>query len=212
MGILFTYQTLRPQYFNNPQFVINIGLAFFSISVALNVLLTLMISIRLILHSRNFRNAVGTPGGASGLYKTIVTVLIESCALYALSFLLFIGPWGADSGIQYVFFPILIETQVCCFDVFRLYHNLGIFASNHSNIQVIAPFLIVLRVAKQRALTSETLISGNIGTLRFGGQGESTGCEGTLPTGNTLTSMDVNGETSRGRGVEIENIIDEVSR
>lgn len=112
MGIVFTYQTLRPEYFNNPQVIINLGLSFFSISVALNVILTLMIIVRLILHSRNVRDAMGAPAGAGGLYTAIVTVLIESCALYAVSFLLFIGPWGADSGVEYVFFPILIETQV----------------------------------------------------------------------------------------------------
>lgn len=111
MGIVFTFQTMRPEYFNDQQLTINLGLSFFSISVSLNVILTLMIIIRLSLHSRNVRKATG----ASGLYSALVTVLVESCALYALSFLLFIGPWGAGSLVQSVFFPTLIETQVCVF-------------------------------------------------------------------------------------------------
>ena len=39
------------------------GLAYLSISLSLNVLLTLMIVIRLILHARNARVAMGITGG-----------------------------------------------------------------------------------------------------------------------------------------------------
>jgi hypothetical protein len=131
MGIVFTYQTLRPEYFNEQQVTINLGLSFFSISVSLNVLLTLMIIVRLTLHSRNVRNATGASAGATGLYNAIVTVLIESCALYAVSFLLFIGPWGANSLVEYVFFPVLIETQVRISSRAR---NPGTLSPNHGVI------------------------------------------------------------------------------
>lgn len=55
---------------------------------------------------------MGTPATASGLYKAVITMLIEPCALYVVSFVLFIGPWGAGSHAQFIFFPILAETQV----------------------------------------------------------------------------------------------------
>ena len=109
---MFTYQTLRPQYFDSQELTINLGLSFFSISVSLNVLLTLMIIVRLVMHSRNVRKATGAPEGAGGLYKAIVTVLVESCALYAVGFLLYIGVWSVGNALVYVFFPILLETQV----------------------------------------------------------------------------------------------------
>lgn len=41
--------------------------------------------------------------------------------------------------------------------------------SNHGYTQVIAPYLIILRVAKRRELTSET-ISGGIDSIRFQSQ------------------------------------------
>jgi hypothetical protein len=91
---------------------VNFGLPYFSISLAINVILTSMIVIRLILHSRNIRNAMGTQDGASGVYKAIITVLVESSTLYTVSFLLFIGPWGAMNYAEDIFFPPLAEIQV----------------------------------------------------------------------------------------------------
>ena len=55
---------------------------------------------------------MGAPAGANGLYKTIITVLIESSALYAVNSLLFVAPWGAKSHVADIFLPILAETQV----------------------------------------------------------------------------------------------------
>jgi hypothetical protein len=89
--------------------------SYFMISLLLNVLLTLMIVTRLILHIRNMRNAMGTSVEASGLYKSIVSVLVESCALYATSFLVYIVTWSLKGSGQYAseaFQPILAEAQV----------------------------------------------------------------------------------------------------
>ena len=83
MGILFTFQTAERSNSNWP------GLAYFSVSLSLNVLLILMIVIRLILHTKNTRNALGI-AGIGGLCKTVVTMLIESCALYAVGSVLVI--------------------------------------------------------------------------------------------------------------------------
>ena len=52
------------------------------------------------------------------LYKAIVTVLVESCSLYAVTFVLFIGTWATTSPLQFVFFPILAQTQVRAVPVF----------------------------------------------------------------------------------------------
>jgi len=103
------------------------GVPYISISVSLNVLLTLMIVIRLVLHGRNIRTATGSLAGISGLYKTISTMLIESCALFAMSSLLVVGALAAvmypSSGDSFFIgscvvdasFPILAEIQVRAF-------------------------------------------------------------------------------------------------
>ena len=90
------------------------ALPYFSISLSLNVLLTLMIVIRLILHTRNIRAAMGI-AGSGRLSKAIVTMLIESCALYSVNSLLFIAPWGAHNYAESIFLPILTQTQVRAF-------------------------------------------------------------------------------------------------
>ena len=55
---------------------------------------------------------MGAPAGASGLFETIITVLIESCAIYAIVSLLFVTLWGIKSHAAGIFFPILAEVQV----------------------------------------------------------------------------------------------------
>ena len=88
------------------------GDAYYSIAVSLNVLLTLMLISRLVLHSKNIRRAMGYQDGASGLYKQIITMLVESGALYAASFVLLVGPWASGSVVQYITFQITPEIQV----------------------------------------------------------------------------------------------------
>ena len=83
-----------------------------SISVSLNVLLTIMIVVRLVLHSRNIRAATGSLVGINGLCKAVATMVIESSALYAVNSLVLIALWVADNDAAGAFIPILAETQV----------------------------------------------------------------------------------------------------
>jgi hypothetical protein len=72
-----------------------------------------MIVVRLVMHSRNIRNAMRDQAtGTTALYKTIIAVLIESSALYTISFLLFIGTWGSANYADPIFFPPLVQIQV----------------------------------------------------------------------------------------------------
>ena len=69
-----------------------------------------MIVIRLILHWRKGRKALGSSFGGQ-LYVNIVTMVAESCALDAVSFLLTFGLWTAKCLVQNTFWPILFQTQ-----------------------------------------------------------------------------------------------------
>ena len=94
---------------------VDLGLLHVSISVSLNILLTLMITTRLLLHGRNIRAATGCPAGTSRLYKIIATMFIESSALFSVNVLLMIGLWAAGSGATDLFPAIVAETQVRSF-------------------------------------------------------------------------------------------------
>ena len=117
MGVMFIYQTSKPLNGLWSSVVVVFGLPYFSISIALNILLTLMIVTRLILHARNIRTVTGTPTGIGGLYRATVTMLIESSALVAVNSLLFIGAWGAGNHAAEIFLAILAANQVRAFDL-----------------------------------------------------------------------------------------------
>ena len=84
---------------------------YYSVSLALNIILTLMIIARVFSHSRDVQRATGTQTTAGGLYKTIVTMLIESCSLYAIAFLICMA--SSRNTVTNTFWPALIHVQVC---------------------------------------------------------------------------------------------------
>ena len=113
MGIMLVYQSSKPDSnILNHIGIYDFGVPSYSISLSLNVILTLMIIARLVVHNRKLRSSMGNRATTSGLYNSIITMFIESSALYAVSFLLFIGPWGSGNPAANVFSPILAETQV----------------------------------------------------------------------------------------------------
>ena len=113
MGVvMIIYQTRQVNTSIWNTVIADFGLPYYSISISLNVLLTLMIVIRLVLHSRDVRATLGAPGGISGLYKALITMLVESSALYTVNSLLVIGLWAAGSTVAELFFPVLAEVQV----------------------------------------------------------------------------------------------------
>ena len=89
------------------------GDTYYSIALSLNALLTLMLITRLVLHSKNIRCVMGDQDGASGLYKAIITMLVESGALYAASFALLVGSCASQSEVLQLIIPqITPGTQV----------------------------------------------------------------------------------------------------
>jgi len=103
------------------------GIPYLSISVSLNVVLTMMIVIRLVLHGRHIRTAPRSAVGISRLCKTVSTMFIESCALFTVSSLVVVGALAATGtygklniiysggSVVDIFFPILAEIQVRAF-------------------------------------------------------------------------------------------------
>ena len=75
----------------------------------------------------------------------------------------------------------------------------------HSYLQVIAPLLVIQRVANRTALTSDVILSGpNVDPIRFRNSEESMSGDGTLPDERRLSSVGAHGEVAGGPGVEIE--------
>ena len=83
-----------------------------------------------------------------------------------------------------------------------------VLPSNYGCTQVIAPYLIILRVAKRRAVTSES-ISETAESIRFRSQG-STDSDGSLPDGDPVNAMEVNSEAAGEHVAVDKNAIEEV--
>lgn len=93
--------------------VVNLATPYLTISLSLNMLLTLMIITRLILHRRDLRNAIGPSGGSSGLYIAVVAMIVESYALYAIGLLVQIILWARDSSDLVIISRAIGVVQVC---------------------------------------------------------------------------------------------------
>ena len=185
MGIAFVYQTKHMSY------TLWSALPYFSISLSLNVLLTLMIVIRLILHTRNTRTALGITG-VGGLCKAVVIILVESCALYAVNSLLVIGPLGAGNSTWTLFYAVIAQTQVRAFPEPRSWTGC---LTQWRTKQVIAPLLIIQRVANRSALTRNTIASGRVSEFKVRTQGEFSG-GGAPPGGDRMSSAGERGTNS----------------
>ena len=89
--------------------------------------------------------------------------------------------------------------------------NLGTLLSYRGDEQVIAPFLITLRIANRSALASGSVVSGSVGSVRFGSQGRSTGDSGTLSDKNPVGLVEANGKSSDGVGGGVKTTVDQVT-
>ena len=109
---------------NNPELPTPLGtVLYFLISLCINVFLTLAIIARLALHNRNIRNVMGDTVEASRLYESVISMLVESCALYAGSLLAYIVTSYLSDPNWEIFLLITAETQVRV----ALTRNLGVF-------------------------------------------------------------------------------------
>ena len=122
MGIVYIYQSVATPL--DDAIRIDFSIPSNSISFALSILLTLMIVARLVLQSRRIRDAMGPGFRPSGFYKTTITILVESYALYAVSNLLFLAPWAAGHRLVNVFFPIFVQVQVRSVLIFMMRRDL----------------------------------------------------------------------------------------
>lgn len=121
-GIVLIYQTLLPEStFGDTATTIDLGYLYYLISPSFYIFLTLAIVVRLVELRRVVQNASGG-SGLGGIDTTIVT-LIEPCALYTVSFLLFVVPWGSRSFVADIFFPAFVQVQVRVPTPFSLEHS-----------------------------------------------------------------------------------------
>ena len=75
--------------------------------------------------------------------------------------------------------------------------------------QAIASYMITVRVASRRALTSDS-ISGSVDSFRFRSQGSTDGDESLAPDVDLANTAEVDGEAPSGPGAETGDVIEGV--
>lgn len=113
------------------------AIPYFSISLGLNILITIAIVGRLLLIRHRITSVLGTTHGSQ--YTTIAAMLIESASMYSAFSIFFIVPFALNSSISAIPLQTIGQVQGC------------------------ATLLIVLRVASGKAWSSntQTMISTN---------------------------------------------------
>ncbi|KII87189.1 hypothetical protein PLICRDRAFT_176971 [Plicaturopsis crispa FD-325 SS-3] len=128
------------------QITINLAIPYWSISIALNIILTLLIAGRLLLMRRRLIQTIPN-GGIASPYVSLSAMLIESAFIYSVNAVIFLVSYAVNSPIQNLALPLLCQTQV------------------------IAPLLIIVRVAQGRAWTRDTYSATFTGNTTGGTRG-----------------------------------------
>ncbi|OCH85531.1 hypothetical protein OBBRIDRAFT_762823 [Obba rivulosa] len=115
---------------------VQLGLAYYSMSIGLNILLTALICFRIVRYAHRIQPCLGST--IARTYTGAASIIIESALPYALAGIAYIVAYGMNSGISIL---------------------MGAF---YSNFACISPQLIILRVTSGRAWTRETAIESEM--------------------------------------------------
>ncbi|KZV85744.1 hypothetical protein EXIGLDRAFT_775283 [Exidia glandulosa HHB12029] len=136
--LLFIALTTGGQVLNSDTSV-KLLTAYFALSIALNILLTVVIVFKLMLVRRKVRTLIAS----SVQYLSVSAMLIESAALYSVAGIIFLVPWVSQNPVQNLVLPTLVQ------------------------LEGIAPILVIMRVAQGRAWAAHTESSLTSSTLAF---------------------------------------------
>lgn len=110
MSILTIFQATRPSANLWTHTTVQFTLPYFSLSISLNTLLTLLIVARLLYMSRRMGKTVGRQH--AGTYTSVASMLIESAAPYTITGLIFIITYARNSNVQNLVLPVLSQIMV----------------------------------------------------------------------------------------------------
>ncbi len=110
MSIMTIFQASRPDASLWTKTTVQFTLPYFSISIGLNILLTLLLVGRLLYISYNTRNTIGKEHAST--YISIASMLVESATPYAITGLIFIITYARNSNVQNLVLPVLSQIMV----------------------------------------------------------------------------------------------------
>ena len=105
------FQITQPgaSLWNNPT-TTNFAIIYWSLSISLNIILTLLLVGRLLYMSHNARRSLGDEHAAT--YISVAAMLVESATPYAVTSLIFIITYARNSNVQNLVLPVLSQIMV----------------------------------------------------------------------------------------------------
>jgi hypothetical protein len=129
---------------------INFTTPYFAMSLALNILVTILIVVRLMLYRRRINQALPSNTNHGAQYVSLAAMVYESAAIYSVFSLLFLVPFTIGHPLSQLFIQALSPVQV------RTIHaSLDQFSSLLS-AQIMSSLLIIFRIAQGKAWSNKT--------------------------------------------------------
>ncbi|KJA26457.1 hypothetical protein HYPSUDRAFT_36170 [Hypholoma sublateritium FD-334 SS-4] len=164
LGALFVLQAAQPQSSIWAHTTLNFSLPYFAILMGLNILLTGLLVTRLLYMRYKITKALGSRHGRT--YTSVVSMLLESAVPYGIISIIFLVLYTLRSTAALLFIPLLTQIQVQC----------------------MSTTLIIMRVARGRAWTNETISPSKMSEIKFGpppqnssGNGSNTASDNSSP-------------------------------
>ena len=110
LGTLWTLQASHPGLSLYSKEPLAFGTAYFSLSLGANVILTALILVRLVMYRRT--HLAHLPAAHAQQYLSLVTLIIESAALYSVFAIAFLVSYAINAPINQVWLGFASAAQV----------------------------------------------------------------------------------------------------
>lgn len=111
MGTLWTLQSSQPGLSLYSKLPEAYGLAYYVLSLSVNIIITILISARLFMYRRTL--LLSLPAEHAKHYVSLATIIVESAALYSVLALIFIVTYAIDNALNQIFLAAAGAAQVC---------------------------------------------------------------------------------------------------
>ena len=140
---------------------LNFSLPFFTLSLSLNIILTLMIVLHLLIQRRCIVEALGSKYAQR--YISMVAIVVESAAISPITSITFLGLYISNNSVQNVYFQILPQVEVSSlfFACIKYWGELVLF---DSSLALYSSYIVLTKV---HGLPKTSTLPRSVATPRF---------------------------------------------
>lgn len=110
MGTLWTLQSSQPGLSLYSALPLAYGTSFYSISLGLNIILTILIIVRILFYRRHLLKSL--PEEFASHYVSLATIIVESAAIYSIFAILFLITYAVNNPANQVLLAFASTAQV----------------------------------------------------------------------------------------------------